>query len=94
MYRHIESFVINIVLRVNLGFPGGSGGKRINMGSIPGLGRSPGEGKVTHSSLLAWRIPWTEEPGGLQSMESQSQTRLSEFAFAIVSYIDELVKIL
>ena len=32
----------------------------------------------THSSILAWRIPWTEEPGGLQSMHSQSQTRLSD----------------
>ena len=33
---------------------------------------------ATHSSILAWRIPWREEPGGLQSMESQkSQTRLS-----------------
>ena len=29
------------------------------------------EGKVTHSSILAWRIPWTEEPRGLQSMGSQ-----------------------
>ena len=29
------------------------------------------KGMVTHSSILAWRIPWTEEPGGLQSMESQ-----------------------
>ena len=29
------------------------------------------EGMATHSSLLAWRIPWTEEPGRLQSMESQ-----------------------
>ena len=29
------------------------------------------EGTATHSSVLAWRIPWTEEPGGLQSMESQ-----------------------
>ena len=33
---------------------------------------------ATHSSILAWRIPWTEEPGGLQSMGSQSQTRLSD----------------
>ena len=33
------------------------------------------KGMVTHSSILAWRIPWTEEPGGLQSMGSQkSQT--------------------
>ena len=29
------------------------------------------EGTSTHSSILAWRIPWTEEPGGLPSMESQ-----------------------
>ena len=33
---------------------------------------------ATHSSTLAWRIPWTEEPGGLQSMGSQSWTRLSD----------------
>ena len=38
---------------------------------IPGLGRSLEEGMATHSSVLAWRIPWTEEPGGLQSMGSQ-----------------------
>ena len=29
------------------------------------------KGMATHSSILVWRIPWTEEPGGLQSMESQ-----------------------
>ena len=34
------------------------------------------EGMATHSSILAWRIPWTEEPGGLQSMGSQSQIGL------------------
>ena len=38
-----------------------------DLGSIPGLGRSPEEGMATHSSILAWRVPWTEEPGGLQS---------------------------
>ena len=32
---------------------------------------------ATHSSVLAWRIPWTEEPGGLHSMRSQSQIQLS-----------------
>ena len=32
------------------------------------------EGMATHSSTLAWRIPWPEEPGGLQSIGSQSQT--------------------
>ena len=36
------------------------------------------KGIATPSSILAWRIPWTEEPGGLQSMEWQSQTRLSD----------------
>ena len=30
-----------------------------------------------HSSILAWKMPWTEEPGGLQSMGSQSQTQTS-----------------
>jgi len=37
----------------------------------PGLWRSPGEGNGNHSSILAWRIPWMEEPGGLQSTGSQ-----------------------
>jgi len=41
-----------------------------DMGSIPGSGRFPRGGHGTLSSLLAWRIPWTEEPGGLQSTES------------------------
>ena len=37
------------------------------------------EGMATHSSILAWRIPWTEEPGGLQSMQfKKSQTGLSD----------------
>ena len=40
-------------------------------GSIPGSGRSPGDGMATHSSILAWRIPWTDEPGGLQSLGLQ-----------------------
>ena len=35
------------------------------------------EGMETHSIILAWRIPWTEEPGGLQFMELQRQTQLS-----------------
>ena len=39
----------------------------------PSLGREDPleEGMATHSSILAWRIPWTEDPGGLQSIESQ-----------------------
>ena len=37
-----------------------------DLGPIPGSGRSLEEGMATHSSILAWRIPWTEEPGRLQ----------------------------
>ena len=37
----------------------------------PGWKDSLEEGMATHSSILAWRIPWTEEPGGLQSMALQ-----------------------
>ena len=36
---------------------------------------------ATHSSTLAWKIPWTEEPGRLQSMGSMSRTRLRDFTF-------------
>ena len=39
-------------------------------GSIPESGAEE-EGMATHSSILAWRIPWTEEPCGLQSIETQ-----------------------
>ena len=42
-----------------------------DLGSIPGSGRSLEKGMATHFSILAWRIPWTEEPGRLQSMGSQ-----------------------
>ena len=42
-----------------------------DMSSIPGSGSSPGEGNETHSRILAWKIPWVEEPGRLQSMGLQ-----------------------
>ena len=66
-----------------MGFPGGSDGKEAacnvgDLGSIPRLGKPLEEGMATHSSVLAWRIPWIEELGGLQSMGSQlSWTQLS-----------------
>ena len=41
--------------------PANAGGA--DVGSISGSGRLPGVGNGTHSSILAWRIPWTEEPG-------------------------------
>ena len=51
-----------------MGFPGGSDSRESacnagDLGSIPASGGSPGEGNATHSSILAWRIPWTKEPG-------------------------------
>ena len=58
-------------------FPGGSNGKESacsagDLGSIPGLGKNPLEkGLATRSSIIAWEIPRTEEPGGLQSVGSQ-----------------------
>ena len=48
-----------------------SAGDVRDMGLIPGLGRSPEEGTATCSSILAWRIPWTGEPGRRQSIELQ-----------------------
>ena len=43
-------------------------------GSILGWGRSPEKGMAACSSIFAWGIPWTEEPGWLQFMRSESQT--------------------
>ena len=40
-----------------------------------------GKAMAPHSSTLAWKIPWTEEPGGLQSMGARSRTQLSDFTF-------------
>ena len=53
-----------------MGFPGGSDGKESacnagDPGSVPGWEDLLEEGMATHSSTLAWRIPWTEEPGRL-----------------------------
>ena len=66
-----------------MGFPGctmvknppANAGDMGDASSILGSGRSPGVG-YGNSSILAWRIPWTEEPGGLHSMGSQSAGHL------------------
>ena len=68
------------------GFPGGSEVKASASNAetwVPSLGwEDPLEKAMApHSSTLAWRIPWTEEPGGLQSTGSQSRTQLSDFTF-------------
>ena len=62
-------------------FPCGSAGKEPasnaeDLGSISGLGRSLEKGKATHSSILAWRIPWSVVHG-----VSKSWTQLSDFHF-------------
>ena len=49
-----------------------SAGDAGDMGSIPGLEKSPWGGMATHNSMLAGKISWTEEPSGLQSMGSQT----------------------
>ena len=55
-----------------------------DLGSIPGSGRCLGEGMVTHSSILAWRIPWSEEPGeATVHGVTKSRTRLSDFTYLL-----------
>ena len=51
--------------------PPANAGDARDVGSVPESGRSPGAGKPTHSTILVWRIPGTEEPSGLQSAELQ-----------------------
>ena len=54
--------------RAVIGNPPANAGDARDLGSIPGLGRSPGEEMATCSSILAWKIPWTEDYGKLQSV--------------------------
>ena len=65
-----------LILSICMGLPLWLSGKESacnagDPGSIPGPGRSPGGGMATPSGILTWRIPWTEEPGGLWSMRLQ-----------------------
>ena len=76
---------ISYVSCIGLGFTGGSDGKESacsagDPGSIPWWGRSLDKGTATNSSIHAWRIPWTEEPGGLHTAHgvTKSQTRMSD----------------
>ena len=56
-----------------------------SVGGMRDVGPTPGGGQG-NSSTLAWRIPWTQEPGGLQSMQSQSATALSDSRFHTFSW--------
>ena len=66
-YGIIRAFQVTLVIR-NL--PANAGDAR-DVDLIPGLGKSLEKGVATYSCILAWRIPWTEEPGGLQSIGLQ-----------------------
>ena len=76
---------------IHLGFLGGSTVKNLPamQGSwVQSLGwEAPLEEEMaTHSSILAWKIPWTEEPDGLQSMGvAKSQTQLSDFHTSVAT---------
>ena len=69
------SIALSIFLPVQISFPSGSAVKNLHallelqktLVRFLGWEDSLQEGMATHSSILAWRIPWTEEPGGLQS---------------------------
>ena len=64
LWRNGNKGVSQVVLVVK-NLPASAGDVR-DMSSIPGLEAPLEEGMAAHSSILAWRIPWTEEPGGLQ----------------------------
>ena len=72
----------------SLGFHLGSHGKAFacnagDLGSIPGLGRPLEKEMVIHASILAWKIPWMEKPGSLQSMWWQRVGRDFTFTFIL-----------
>ena len=67
--------------------PAASTGEVRDTGWIPGTGRSPGGGHATHSSIHSWRIPWTEEFGGLQSIVSQRVRHDCETSTTFVEYV-------
>ena len=81
-------------------FPGGSEGKESassagHPGLTPGSRRSLENGTTTHSSILAWKIPWTKEPGGLQSMcllKTGHNWATNTFTFSSLSSLTNLSK--
>ena len=85
-WPHGIQFEIHWCKGKSMGFPGGSAVRSPpaiagDAGSFPGSGRSLQEEMAAHSSILAWKIPWTEEPGRLQSTGSgRVGTRLSDWS--------------
>ena len=58
-----------------------------DMDSVPAEEDPLGKGRATRSSILAWRIPWTEEPGRVKFIGSQSQTRLEQLSTRVHMYM-------
>ena len=80
-WKHFSNLSLKHILK-HKGFLGGSVVKNLPASDkmlIQSLGREDllEKGMVAHFSILVWKIPWTEEPAGLQSMGSQSWTHLS-----------------
>ena len=81
----IQTVIVNMAyIYIYMGFPGGASGKEPSChcrrckrrGLIPGSEES----MAIHTSILAWGIPWTEEPGRPQSIVQQSRTRLKRLS--------------
>ena len=81
----INKDLLYIAQNINEGFPGGARAKNLpaNVGDakdsslIPGSGRSSEQESATHSNIVAWKTPWTEEPGWLQFMGLQREAVLN-----------------
>ena len=72
--------------------PPANAGDIKHVSSIPGSGRSLEEGIATYSSILACKIPWTEEPGMLQSTGSQNLTQLKQLSAHTQSEVSQREK--
>ena len=81
---HRASQVVLVVKNL----PANAGNVR-DTSSTLGLGRTPGEGRATHSSILAWRIPWTEEPGKLLSTGLQ---RVGHKLKRFTTHLEDIIK--
>ena len=92
MTEQLNNNNLKHTVTLSTGLPCGSAGKEStcnegDLGSIPGLGRFPKKGKITHSSIPAWRIPWTTVLG-----VTKSQTQLSFHFHFTLSINGELKK--
>ena len=75
MHDNEQAFQVVLVVKNP---PANTGDVRDNPGLIPGLGRSSGEGNATYSSTFAWRLPWTEELGGLHTVQRLTESDTTE----------------